>query len=98
MGNKLVFGNFNGDDIADIAVDATWAYTSNPSRVHVIYGQRGGYSDKYINVNSIPDNLGYTIINDKVNHDGSTLAAGRFSHNEGNYTDDLIIGDPLSRS
>ncbi len=54
LGYSIVFGNFNGDDIDDIAIAASWAYNELPFNVHVIYGQRGGYSDKFIYVYDIP--------------------------------------------
>lgn len=97
VGYSVTFGHFNNDNISDIAVSASWAYSNNPFKVHVIFGRVGGYADKFINVNSIPAGQGYTIISDRTNHDLTMVTAGKFRREEGDsYTDDLIIGDPAS--
>jgi hypothetical protein len=99
LGYSLTFGHFNNDNISDIAVAASWGYSSNPMRVHIIYGRVGGYADKFIDVRSIPAAMGYTIVSDMVNHDLTTLTAGKFSHDEhGGFSDDIVIGDPAAQS
>jgi hypothetical protein len=99
LGYSITFGHFNNDNISDIAVAASWAYSgSSPFKVHVIYGRLGGYTDKFINVNSIPVGSGYTIVSNlAANHDLTTVKSGKFSHDEDSgYSDDIIIGDPAA--